>query len=262
MKTITANNKVKDNSLYTTRFQMAFCSPPIKGKIHQIHHLISCKDYMNEVARDLIAERSTTVSGHGCSLTKTNRELFDKERVRFVITSGFMSDPKTKVKTGLMNSKRVLNYYEKLYKFSTQTRIFTAKFDYRTTDAWLVIGPKEWLASPHLLSLYITIIRSCVTSGTTLPKGLNEEQLLLFFSKVVTSATVLQSSQLSTTYRHISTVLSNKDNLFGHFDTLKEAWNHQSLIHANGGYYYLCTTATSYSPKVTEAAKKVFNVKS
>lgn len=189
-----AHRSLQSNSGYgsTGNFRIAFATKVIGGKRYQLSREQTCRDYSHEFIREAflqLASGKVTASGNGLGYYPFENKKMDTDKLRLLVFSSgngvYKSGakpivPKNKdsytTRTPIINidekevqkrlyfGKRIINLYEGIFGW-TKSKIVKAKH-FKNNDCWHVMGPKEWMHNPHMLSLLTITLRVAVRYGT------------------------------------------------------------------------------------------------
>jgi len=113
----------------------------------QCTQFVKCRDFLNDVVRGQLLEKPIAI--YGFKYTPKKDLDIDLNNIRFII-----KDPNKAIEPALKKAKVILNYYETLMKTDEVTN-----YEMASEHVGIVTGPKEWLCSPTLTSLYSLIFR-------------------------------------------------------------------------------------------------------
>ena len=250
----------KGFSGYNGKFQFAFCTAPIKGVRYQITQLHSCRDYLHDSIKAQTHKEIANYTGHDYSYGK-NR-LIDMNKLRLIVTGSMRGDDKVveAFKAGLYSGKRVINFYEKSIGLQN-TRIFEVKYTGKK-KCWLLIGPKEWMHNPYLLSLFTLILRVFTTTGKNVKLKTEEDIIKFYTTTAVNHISSNDKRLLNYTWNKGLLIMQNRDYLFKDLTTEvlfpeDRVW---STFHSQGGIYSLCK-GTSYNVVISRRILKLYKDK-
>ena len=152
----------------------------------------------------------------------------------------------------LFNAKNILNLYERAAGWSP-SKITTVKHDEKE-HVWLLTGPKEWMSSPHLLSMVMLIVR--VTSKRGPFKVSTMAEIQGQWEKMVKARPSDSdvNTYLAKSYKFFPVLIKNYKKLFT--DTLRVAYSDPNSrgFNSGGGIHSLCE-CNSVNKRLDEAVK-------
>ena len=195
-----------------TAINFAFVSSPTDGR-RQATSTMTCREYVNRAA--WAAANKEFVGQH----TPGEDAPIDFDRLRLLV----VHDPSgvDAFKNKLFNGKAALNLLEKFnnWKPSTITTVNHAHYK----NAWLLTGPKEWMAHPQMLSLATWVLRLSASAGPLDVKsfGSYENNLQKLSTKRDTIADI--STYCNRFWNKLYVLMKYYTEIFGKMDH-KDAW--------------------------------------
>jgi len=142
----------------------SLCSSPATGR-KQILGWQSCKAYIHDAA----TAEATGDKDWGGNYTKGHDPPIDMEKLRLLIGTANIEDKEFKER--LYGGKKILNLIEKAAGWDKSkiapVEIVVASYE---CDVYLITGPKQWMASPHMISMVTMIIRQACRSDPGIAK--------------------------------------------------------------------------------------------
>lgn len=224
-------------------------SSPKTGR-KQCFPFVSCKDHLHDAVKSNI-HKSNTYYGLKADV--------DTAKLRLLMTKTFSppnSDGQILAwKKKLFAGKAILNFYEKKagWKPSTITTVNHSIDD----NVWLMTGPKEWMSSPHLLSMVALIMRVSIKENKPITFR-NEKELVSEWERISRSNEG-DCRYIKNCHRYFPMLMKEYNRLF--IDDIKTAYNKShSLFHTAGGIDSLCvgnnTPAGDLRKRFDEMKKK------
>jgi len=145
----------------------------------QIHQLVWCKDFLNDVIYGFLNNKRTTIWGFSYDPKKHLPP--DLESTRLLLTSKRDREFRKKI----LRSLAFMNEIEKSLQM-TKTTIEECKEPprhYRRGGVFIFKGSKRWLKSPPMLSLYTLMIRVGLTHDVSQPWFQTVEDIRSGFTK-------------------------------------------------------------------------------
>jgi len=143
------------NTTYTQKPQsisFALVSKTPGGR-KQATKFLACRDYLND------AIHSRVHKGKCCVYDYVSDPTIDLDKMRLLIGRYFDNKKsREKLKENIFSAKRLLNFYEEAAGWD-KSKITTVKHSVIDFNAWLITGPKEWVAYTNLLSVVTLIFR-------------------------------------------------------------------------------------------------------
>jgi len=222
----------------------------------QVAKFCTCRDYISDILRARAHDKS-----YGGFYNHDSKGGFavDMSRLRLLVGRDDLDDKGQKdFRRKIFSAKRLINFYENEGRWSKSSVITTVRFKEgdknanRKTSAWLLTGPKEWLAYSQLVSMITLIFRIASNHG---PIEFNDnDSAEKWFYKLILKC---QGNRSAGVYRHDSDVVSYLPHCWDKFymiateydkiftQPMKEAYPVSGDVHASGGIYHLCLFDTN-----------------
>ena len=216
--------------------KFAFVSPPNAGR-KQCHSWNVCRDYLHEFVRASLHPGDVSCGQYDPEADAP----IDTERLRIMVAKGFANDSLDKIKAKLFAGKRILNHYEALAgwsrsKITSINYAFNAK-DKGRADAWLVTGPRQWMQSPHLLSMATLILRASLRLDD--PITFKTADGLAKAWKKLANTNRSDAGYIGDAHKLFPLLMKHNKDLFK--ETMKKAYDPKmSSFHGSGGIVSLC----------------------
>jgi hypothetical protein len=221
----------------------------------QVAKFCTCRDYISDILR---------ARAHGKSFSGFYKHdpkgefAVDMSRLRLLVGRDDLDAKEEKdFRRKIFSAKRLINLYENEGGWSKSSVITTIKFKEnedtgRKTSAWLLTGPKEWLAYSQLVSMITLIFRIASNHG---PIEFNDNNSAeKWFYKLILKQ---QANRADKIYRYDSDVASYLPHCWDKFymiateydkiftQPMEEAYPLTGEVHASGGVYHLCSFNTN-----------------
>ena len=138
-------------------FDMKFAFANISNeKIIQCHQWVKCRDFLHDVIRTMLTDKDSSIWGF--KFKKNTNPDITMDSINFLISNKQMGSKDLSIV--LDRSLKLINYFENLVRedFSKIRRVQADDVNgYKYV--WLISGPKFWLTTPYLISLYTFLIR-------------------------------------------------------------------------------------------------------
>lgn len=225
----------KTDALRYCNISFALLTKPDKKLSVQATPWYSCRDYIND---SLIAQVNDRVFSM-CAGPAYARAKYDFKRLRLLVCSG---DNKDKI----LNSKKIINVYEKLAGFKNKTKI-----KYLSTEhgrqIYVVEGPGEWMKCSQLTSMITLILRCCQRSTVDNSDIKTIEDINDFWKKSIVKGQSCAdyNTYLPLCYPRWEVLMKNFDLIFHGLDP--EVLYPSAKVnswHGPGGVYSLCCFRT------------------
>jgi hypothetical protein len=248
----------------TTQMQFAFLSSPEDGN-KQCHKFVLCRDFLHDAVRWYLLKMKDSI--YGFAYSGTSNPPIDMEMMRMMATKKGLTPKDAAVFAKKMRlAKKMVNFYEKMagWKLSTLSKIDSKD---KNRIVWLFKGPKEWLMSPFLVSMYTFIIR--LGDKTEHLKFKSEKDLAKAFKAVSDDPSKFNvgghsdndATYLRTCYDKLSLVIKNHKELFfeeGEEDPIYRDKNvGKQSFHDRGGIVTLCRFNTPHQ-KLNDKFKALY----
>lgn len=128
----------------------------ISGKLTQCHQWVQCRDYLQDAVRTTLTGAPSTV--YGFKFTKDNPTI-DLNNMRMLISQKGLLHYK-KLRLALTRALKMLNNFEAMagVEFTTVSKV-VGDPEKKYHHVYMLTGPKMWLSSPHLISMFTLIVR-------------------------------------------------------------------------------------------------------
>lgn len=188
-----------------TGFHYALVSNPKNGR-KQCHTWIKCRDFLQDAVRNYITGDTPRIYGFGYD--KKQDAAIDLARTRVAVKR--LPQPTTGAKKAefreMMESGLNLIHHFEGYKEWKPTRLYKVKED-QGQEAYLFLGPGNWVKSPVGVALYTFLIRLGYFKITFE----DSKDLMKTFETLAKSGKSNDTRYLSVIYKHLYTVLDNYD---------------------------------------------------
>lgn len=215
---------------FTSGLAFALVSPPDQGR-KQTTHWATCREGLYNAVKTFLHEESGSayVSGNGGIDINKLRLLLHRD----CGTEQAAADFKGK----LFSGKKILNIYEKVAGW-VPSKITTVNHNDKN-HVWLLTGPKEWMSSPHLLSMLCLIMRITTEYGPFDVKNINEVQKL--WQKLIKNGGNSDiNTYLAASHNYFPVIVKHYKTLFT--DIIKRAYSDPESVgfRKGGGIHSLC----------------------
>ena len=242
-----------DNFYASNRIKFALVAKD-KNVRRQIAKFCTCRGYISDVLRARAHDKS--YSGF-YTHDPNGKFVIDMSRLRLLIgRDGLNSSQEKNFRRNIFSAKRLINFYEGEGNWSKSSVITTVRFREgedkdKKTSAWLLTGPKEWLAYSQLTSMVTLLFRIISNYGPI--EFDNNDDIEKWFYKLILRH---QTHKASGIYSYDSDVLSYLPVCWDKFymiatcydsiftQPLKEAYPLSGNVHGPGGIFHLCSYAT------------------
>jgi len=236
MEKIKVNSGLVKHDIYSENHKggdivFALVSSPANGR-KQIMSFEQCKAYLHDAAMDHVV-------GTSHYLGKEKAALIDMDKLRLLIgTDDIASKELKEFKERLFNAKRIINLLEKEAGWDL-SKIASVDHDCYSKGVWLLTGPKEWMSTPHMLSLVTLVIRVICRRGCIEPE--TENSVTKMFDKWArkSDGNYSDSEYLSSCWNKIFLVMRNYKTLFKGL-TLEQTYDDTRCGTHSNGIAYLC----------------------
>ena len=142
----------------STGIKFSFVTSPEDGLL-QCHEWVKCRDFMPDAVKALITK--TTFSIYGFVYDPNKNPAIDLSKIRVIVSKQNMLPEAAELFHAQMKSAlKLLNHYER-FAGTSLSRLEKVTLDkpngYDTV--FMFVGPKMWLTSPILISMYTFLIR-------------------------------------------------------------------------------------------------------
>lgn len=129
------------------------------GDFIQCHPWVKCRDFLHDALRATINKNSCSIYSFNFDYNKNPKISLDKIRIIVKYSSGnnVKKYSEAMFHTHMLNGLALINHYEKIAGVQN-SRLYKKKTDSDET-VWLFSGPKFWLSSSFLFSMYTFLIR-------------------------------------------------------------------------------------------------------
>lgn len=249
--------------------KMSFCTAPDQ------HNRIRLRGYFDTCRETVIGFLRAQLEAANAN-RKKKTSLIDLKRTRLILfvkasgqhTERIIDNFRKKKDKEILISLKLVNHYErklgwprtKMQKLDNRDAFLDSSGNNisNTVNMYMVVGSSRWMKSPHLLSLYMLLLRLGVRgfkaefeTHTQLLKELED-----FGKKHRTKSDV---SYVRATYDKWDILLESYDKLFGK-RTIKSLYDRKSLVNSNNGFnegiYRLCI-GNSYDLDISHKFTKI-----
>jgi hypothetical protein len=229
-----------------------------------ITKFISCREYLNRSIRIRAIQEDSDIKVESFDYIETQEEYvlppdFGALRLLMAMLNG--KSDNTEIKDSLFNGKRALNLIEDFMGWdkSVITSVKHVREQSANGGMWLLTGPKEWMATPQMLSLCTWIMRFNVRRGemdtTSLPAlyawcDRNWEKYAKSYPYI--------PNRLKSFFIHSPTIFRHYDEIFGPL-SVEDAWcikNHDVYSSDFGSRSGITTFIEGQLPDGMEESKK------
>jgi hypothetical protein len=134
--------------IYSSGLQYAFVAP--NGD--QCHQFVYCKDFLQDCLGAIV--NKTVASIYGFSYNPETNPPVDLEHTRIALT---FSCSKEEFAGKMTKALSLVNEVEKAFGLSKSKGKWVG--EYKSNPVWLIVGDKQWMLAPPLLSLYTILLR-------------------------------------------------------------------------------------------------------
>lgn len=239
---------------YTTNFTssiaFALVGPPDEER-KQVTNWVTCREALYAAVKTFINSKNSNSEVNGTY--KSSCGPIDMSKLRLLLHRECNSAQTTAdLKAKLFSGKRILNIYEKAAGWPL-SKITTVNHSDKT-DVWLLTGPKEWMSSPHLLSMAMLIMRLAAARGPFEATNMAETQALWqrMVDNVHGNSDV--NTYLAASHKYFPILIKYYKTLFT--DTIEEAYSDPDSVGFNkgGGIHSLCK-CESVNKRLQEAVQ-------
>ena len=242
-----------------TGMKVAFCTAPdSNNQIKLVGYFDTCRETITDFLR-------TQLLGKGRSIKKATKISLKKIRLILFIKANRSNSKKVINNFGkrkdeeMLISLKLINHYErrlnwprtKMQKLDNCGTFFNSDGEdvSNTINMYMIVGSSRWMKSPHLLSLYILLLRLGLRRFKAEFKTHAQllDELQSFGGKQLNSCSFIARSDVSyvnQTYDKWDVLLENYDKLFGR-RTIESLYSDKYLVNgssgATEGIYSLCT---------------------
>lgn len=144
------------NEIYQqTGMLFSFVTSPAKG-LKQCHQWVKCRDYLHDAVRAVHTGKDFRIYGFFYDPKKNPHT--DLKKMRMLVTkAGMTKADLVKFKKAMKNGLLLLNHYEGLMGAGL-SKVQEVNAD-KDKHVWMFTGPKVWMNSPSLVSMYTFLIR-------------------------------------------------------------------------------------------------------
>lgn len=246
------------NEIYQpTGIRFALCGPPNEENvIVQTHEWVKCRDFMPDAVRAQLTGEIFEI--YGFKYDPKKNPPIDLNKVRMLVSKAELKTEKDKAdfEKSMESGLKILNTYERLMGLKTRSKFRYVKGDKSPwIYCWLFTGPKEWLKSPYLLSLY----SFCIRLGVKNLKFDNVDQLVKEMKKCGDQGNERDNNYLKKMWNRIHLILKERKNLFlqnGKMDPIFTE-NVKGSFHDKTGIVSLCTAQT-LKPELNKKLNELF----
>ena len=239
--------------------QFSLLSAPKHGS-KQVCSWSCCRDYLHDTYRGwLHPDSGGARTAMSVIRRRDDKSVPDIKKLRLLIASLDETPYGLSTQEALFVGKRMLNIYEEFLGFSKST-ITTVAYPLpkglfgKNVTVWLFSGSKEWIKSPHLLSI-VTLILRVAYRLRKLPvfkdNSMQEvDEVLRDFH--ATSVQCSDTTYVKRVVAALPVVLAHHNELFTH--PMSEAYERDAYnFHSRGGIVSLC----DYNSPLTDLNAKV-----
>lgn len=244
------------NEIYQqTGMLFSFVTSP-KAGLKQCHQWVKCRDYLHDAVRSLYDGKSFRI--YGFFYDPNENPHMDLEKMRMLVTKAGMSKTElVKFRKFMKAGLVLLNHYEGLMGVSL-SKLQEVNKD-KDKYVWMFTGPKVWMKSPHLVSMYTFLIRL----GVKDLKFKDNKELKAALKKVSQGGGDNDATYLRSMWQYLDWVAKNyKKYLLGK-DGIDDIYNDGSInvssFHNSGGIKSLidcCTPLKTRNETIRKAMKK------
>lgn len=244
------------NEIYQqTGMLFCFVSSPKTG-LKQCHQWVKCRDYLHDAVRAVHTGKDFRI--YGFFYDPNVNPHVDLEKMRMLVSKSALTKPqlvefRASMKRGLV----LLHHYEKLMGvgLSKLTEVDGGSKEH----AWMFVGSKAWMNSPHLVSMYTFLIRL----GTKKIEFKDNKELKAELKRLSSGGggSDNDTNYLRSMWSHLDNVAKNyKKYLIGK-DGIDDIYNNKSIsvdsFHNYGGIRSLIECCSPLKDRNTEM-KKIF----
>ena len=188
-----------------TGFHYAFMS----AKREMCHHWIKCRDFLQDALRNQLTGRNDAIYSFAYRPGKdpaveTKKTLMLVKRVPTPATAVAKKDFDEMMKAAL----RLVNHYERAYKFTPRSTITKATDKSGKEYAYLFKGPGVWSQGSVMIAMYTFLIRL----GFFKPVFKGEKALMLEYNRIIKNKQQTNDTRyLKTVYKNLHLALEHRD---------------------------------------------------
>jgi len=221
----------------------ALCSSPKDGR-RQCTKFTNCKAYMHDSVYDFL-------SGSHLFYDRKSSPPIDMTKLRLLVGRG---DGGEDFKKSLYAAKKVVNFYEEIAGWKP-SKIAQVEHSNNYQDLYLIIGPRQWMSAPQLLSMITLILRACTMNGPV--KFENNDDLEKLYKKWGTSQMAKDSHCIRDCWNKLFLVVRHYDELFDGFKPEDLYVNdHETVLSHSNGIQYLCKFISA-TPELNKRFKEI-----
>lgn len=244
----------------STQIQFAFLTSPEDGS-KQCHQFVLCRDFLHDAVRAEIQKNSAGI--YGFHYAHGKNPPIDLHKMRMLVTKKAMKGAETETfERRMKHGLKLLNHYEKLAKWPRST--LEKVKDEKRPNIWLFIGPKQWMRSPYLVSMYTFLIR-LGDKYETIANFKTTKELVTSLKKVGelqnTSGSDNDIGYIKICYNKMHVVVQHADDLLftgkDGFDTIFYGTTNIGTFHNNCGIWSLCSSISPDKALNENLVKKV-----
>lgn len=135
-------------------------STPANG-LRQCFKLLTCRDYVHEAVRASV-HNDTRLSHHH---DPESDPPVNMNKLRLLVVNGKPGIDYKTFTRGISDVVKTLNFYGSVAGFKGKVFALPADVEKVYSKAYLLVGPKEWISSPYLLSMVTLLVRISVVFG-------------------------------------------------------------------------------------------------
>ena len=243
-----------DNDPYTSN-RIKFALVAKNGGVRrQVVRFSTCRDYINEVLRARVHGKSFS---NFYTHNPDGKFIVDMSCLRLLVGKDDLnSGQKKDFRRNIFSAKRLINFYENEGNWNKSSVITTVRFKEdkdrnKRTSAWLLTGPKEWLAYSQLVSMVTLLFRIVSDYGPI--EFNNNYDIEKWFYKLILKHQASKASgiypynpdiltYLPTCWDKFYMIVTCYDDIFT--QPLEEAYPMSGNVHGPGGIFHLCLCAT------------------
>jgi hypothetical protein len=152
------NPKSLSEEYQQTGFNFAFVTAPKDG-LAQCHEWVVCRDFLPDAAMAQLSGNPFSI--YNFNYTKGENPPIDMSKMRMLVAKkGLADDKAADFKSMIASSLRLVNHYER-YAGVPLSTVKQVKLDKpgNVNHVYLFVGPKMWMTSPILISMYTFLLR-------------------------------------------------------------------------------------------------------
>jgi len=191
----------------TVGLQFSFANE-INGKLTQCHQWVKCRDYLHDAVRTELTKNRSEI--YGFVFSKNNPHL-DLSNIR-ILVSEKNEVRYQKLRHTLTKALKLINHFESLagVDFTTLEKV-NGNADKNFHHVYLLTGPKMWMSSPYLLSMFTFLVR---LGAKDIKSVSNSEQLKRTFGRIKASlGNDNDSIYLNKVGDKLETIIKHKDEI-------------------------------------------------